>query len=220
MAIFCLKFSRFLCYIFLREKRKRREGEGGVGNGIPQRRSHIFQDYNMLSAVPSFHWEMHSCSTVKRSVVKISQELHHCPHGTRSSGGESQASCSVDRNPHHKTYYWGKVGNRDHSQIEPMTSFCWIISPWLAGYLWSRRAWTDRCFAEQMIKAGERKQDGCDLKSWKSLCPRGKLTFGLYKVRYNSVSHCQLWIYLSLSKATVAGRASVGPVVVTEERKI
>lgn len=113
MAIFCLKFSRFLCYIFLREKRKGREGEGGVGNGIPQRRSHIFQDYNMLSAVPSFHWEMHSCSTVKRSVVKISQELHHCPRGTRSSGGESQASCSVDRNPHHKTYYWGKVGNRD-----------------------------------------------------------------------------------------------------------
>lgn len=189
MAIFCLEFSRFLRYIFLREGRKRREGEGAAGNSIPQRQSHIFQDYNTLSAVPSLHWEMHSCSTVeKRSVVKISQELHHCPRGTCSSGGESRASRSVDRNPHHKTYYWGKVGKGDPWPDRAMTSFCWIIFPRLAGYLWSRRAWTDGCFAEQNVKAGERQQGGCDLKCWKNLCPRGKLTPSLYKGRYNSVT--------------------------------
>lgn len=132
---------------------------------------------------------MHSCSAVeKRSVVKILQELHHCPRGTRSSGGESRASRSVNRNPHHKPYYWGKVERETHGQIEHMTSFCWIISPWLAGYLWSRRGWTDGCFVEQIIKAGERKQGGCDLKCWKSLCSGGKLTFSLYKGRYNSMT--------------------------------
>lgn len=82
----------------------------------------------------------------------------------------------------------GRWGRETHGQIEPMTSFCWIISPWLALYPWSQRGWTDGCFAEQMIKAGERKQGGCDLKRWKSLCPRGKLTFSLYKGRYNSVT--------------------------------
>lgn len=143
----------------------------------------------MLSAVPSLHWEVHSCSTVeKRSVVKILQELHHCPRGTCSSGGESRASRSVDRNPHHKTDYWGKVERETRGQREPMTSFCWIISPWFAGYLWRWRGWTDGCFAEQIIKAGERKQGGCDLKCWKSLCPRGKLTFSLFKGRYNSMT--------------------------------
>lgn len=38
----------------------------------------------------------------KRSAGKISQELHHGPRGTCSSGGESRASRSVDTNPHHK----------------------------------------------------------------------------------------------------------------------
>lgn len=57
------------------EREKKGKGKGGGdgggvwgGNGIPQRRSHIFQHYNMLSAVPGLRSETHSRSSAEKKV--------------------------------------------------------------------------------------------------------------------------------------------------------
>lgn len=143
----------------------------------------------MLSAVPSLHCSRSAAE--KRSAVKISQELHHCPRGTCSSGGESPASRSVDRNPHHKTYYLEGEGRGDpRPDKDPMTSFAGLFPPtrWIPAELYGSAERTDRrMFFQRIIKAGETKQGGRDVKGWESLCPWEKLTFSLCKGRYYSV---------------------------------
>lgn len=231
-AIFCLKFSSFQRRIFLKGRGEEKGSKGGKKNGIPQRRSHIFQRYNMFSAVPSLHWETHSRSTAeKRSAVKISQELHHCPRGTCSSGGESRASRSVDRNPHHKPYYWGEVGKGDPrpdrahdfiSQGLPPGDYFPRVAGSPRRRAAAQRGRTDGCFAEETIKAGETKQGGCDLKGWKSLRPGGKLTYSLCKGRYNSALLPGMYLpELAQSKSSSRGDLnSVCPGVVTKQSEI
>lgn len=73
---FALNFQLFSATLSERGRgRKRERGKvvvmvvvWGGENGIPQRRSHIFQHYNMLSAVPGLRSETHSRSSTEKKV--------------------------------------------------------------------------------------------------------------------------------------------------------
>lgn len=72
-----------------------------------------------------------------------------------------------------------------------------------------------------MIKAGVTKEGGCDLKCWKSLCPRGKLAFSLCKGRYNSALLPGMYLpeLAQSNSKQQRGYNSVCPVVVTKEKE-
>lgn len=126
----------------------------------------------------------------KRSAGKISQELHHGPRGTCSSGGESRASRSVDTNPHHKNVLVEGGGQR-----QPGTSFCRVIisppAPWVPAEGTDRRTF---CW--------EAKRGGYDVKVWKSLRAGGKKS--AFRSRKGRQS-CTAARYASFAESTFRG---------------
>lgn len=168
---FALNFQLFSAALSERgEREKKGKGKGGGGGVCVGGKMAFHKDAVTFSSIitcsplsPAFaRRRIPAPPRRKRSEGKISQELHHGPRGTCSSGGESRASRSVDTNPHHKNVLVEGGGQR-----QPRTSFCGVIisppAPWVPAEGTDRRTF---CW--------EAKRGGCDVKGWKSLRAGGK----------------------------------------------